>query len=148
MKKLKKIVAVSLAGMMLLTGCGASFDVSSSALETYADEQSGVYADVTDNYSEYDYVEGVYVAETDGAHVELWDFNNAEYAGGWFTNNVESTKTMAASHSGSSNSEGGDYSFNVDGTYYRILFSGDKGIYAYGTKENVNQALSSMGIVK
>lgn len=55
----------------MLTGCGASFDVTPSTLESYANSNSGIYSDVTSDFSSYDYVEGVYVAETDGAHVEL-----------------------------------------------------------------------------
>lgn len=148
MKGFKKLLTVSAVALML-TGCGASFDVTPSTLENYASSNSGVYSDVTSDYSSYGYVEGVYVAETDGAHVELWDMSSKDNASAWFSGNVEELKAGSSSSAGSNTTSSGDYTINVSGACYRVLFCNDKGIYAYGdTKEAVNSALSSMNIIK
>lgn len=147
MKKRRILAAWGLT-MAFLSGCGASFDVSQSTLEDYANDNEGVYADVTSDYSDYDYVEGVYVVETDDIHVELWDLDSTTDASAWFQNNVETLKSTAKTNSGSSTSNGGNYKFNTDDGYYRILFSEDEGVYAHGDKEAVDAALSTMGIAK
>ena len=148
MKGLKKLLPVSIVALML-TGCGASFDVTPSTLENYASSNSGIYSDVTSDYSSYDYVEGVYVTETDDAHVEMWDFDTKINASAWFSENVEDLKSGSSSISGSNTTTSGDYTINTSETCYRVLFCNDKGIYAYGDdKDAVNSVLSSMNITK
>lgn len=148
MKKLGYLAAVSFVGAMMLTGCGASFSVSSSVLEDYADHNSGLYADVTSDYADTSSLEGVYVMETDDIHVELWDWEDTAHASAWFQDNMEILKDESSSHSGSDTTSGGDYSFKTLGKYYRLLFSDDQGIYAYGDKEALNNALIEMNIIE
>lgn len=144
----KGLLVASLIGVVMLTGCGASFSISATDLEKYSENNSAVYADMSDSYTEtYDYLDGLYVMEKDDVHVELWDLDTAQNASKWFESNVEDIKEGSKSSSGSSTSSGGSYTISTDDMVYRILFSGDKGIYAYGdTKDSVNKVLADLNI--
>lgn len=68
----KHLLVASLIGVAMLTGCGASFQISASDLEKYSEDNSAVYSDVSDSYTEaYDYLDGLYVMEKDDVHIEL-----------------------------------------------------------------------------
>lgn len=127
----KGLLVASLIGVVMLTGCGASFSISASDLEKYSEDNSAVYADMSDSYTDtYDYLDGLYVMEKDDVHVELWDLDTTQNASKWFESNVEDIKEGSKSSSGSSTS-----------------FSEDKGIYAYGdTKDSVNKVLVDLNI--
>jgi hypothetical protein len=127
----KGLLVASLIGVVMLTGCGASFSISASDLEKYSEDNSAVYADMSDSYTDtYDYLDGLYVMEKDDVHVELWDLDTTQNASKWFESNVEDIKDGSKSSSGSSTS-----------------FSEDKGIYAYGdTKDSVNKVLVDLNI--
>lgn len=127
----KGLLVASLIGVVMLTGCGASFSISASDLEKYSEDNSAVYADMSDSYTDtYDYLDGLYVMEKDDVHVELWDLDTTQNASKWFESNVEDIKEGSKSSSGSSTS-----------------FSEDKGIYAYGdTKDSVNKVLADLNI--
>lgn len=131
-----------------LTGCGASFSISATDLEKYSEDNSAVYADMSDSYTEtYDYLDGLYVMEKDDVHIELWDLDTTQNASKWFESNVEDIKEGSKSSSGSSTSSGGSYIISTDDMVYRVLFSEDKGIYAYGdTKDSVNKVLADLNI--
>lgn len=144
----KGLLVASLIGVVMLTGCGASFSISASDLEKYSEDNSAVYADMSDSYTEtYDYLDGLYVMEKDDVHIELWDLDTTQNASKWFESNVEDIKEGSKSSSGSSTSSGGSYTISTDDMVYRILFSEDKGIYAYGdTKDSVNKVLADLNI--
>lgn len=144
----KGLLVASLIGVVMLTGCGASFSISASDLEKYSEDNSAVYADMSDSYTDtYDYLDGLYVTEKDDVHVELWDLDTTQNASKWFESNVEDIKEGSKSSSGSSTSSGGSYTISTDDMVYRILFSEDKGIYAYGdTKDSVNKVLADLNI--
>lgn len=144
----KGLLVASLIGVVMLTGCGASFSISASDLEKYSEDNSAVYADMSDSYTDtYDYLDGLYVMEKDDVHVELWDLDTTQNASKWFESNVEDIKECSKSSSGSSTSSGGSYTISTDDMVYRILFSEDKGIYAYGdTKDSVNKVLADLNI--
>lgn len=127
----KGLLVASLIGVVMLTGCGASFSISASDLEKYSEDNSAVYADMSDSYTDtYDYLDGLYVMEKDDVHVELRDLDTTQNASKWFESNVEDIKDGSKSSSGSSTS-----------------FSEDKGIYAYGdTKDSVNKVLVDLNI--
>lgn len=77
----KGLLVASLIGVVMLTGCGASFSISASDLEKYSEDNSAVYADMSDSYTDtYDYLDGLYVMEKDDVHVELWDLNTTQNA--------------------------------------------------------------------
>lgn len=132
----------------MLTGCGASFSISATDLEKYSEDNSAVYADMSDSYTEtYDYLDGLYVMKKDDVHIELWDLDTTQNASKWFESNVDGIKEGSKSSSGSSTSSGGSYTISTDDMVYRILFSEDKGIYAYGdTKDSVNKVLADLNI--
>lgn len=144
----KGLLVASLIGVVMLTGCGASFSISATDLEKYSEDNSAVYADMSDSYTEtYDYLDGLYVMEKDDVHIELRDLDTTQNASKWFESNVEDIKEGSKSSSGSSTSSGGSYTISTDDMVYRILFSEDKGIYAYGdTKESVNKVLADLNI--
>jgi hypothetical protein len=144
----KGLLVASLIGVVMLTGCGASFSISASDLEKYSEDNSAVYADMSDSYTDtYDYLDGLYVMEKDDVHVELRDLDTTQNASKWFESNVEDIKEGSKSSSGSSTSSGGSYTISTDDMVYRILFSEDKGIYAYGdTKDSVNKVLADLNI--
>lgn len=144
----KGLLVASLIGVVMLTGCGASFSISATDLEKYSEDNSAVYADMSDSYTEtYDYLDGLYVMEKDDVHVELRDLDTTQNASKWFESNVEDIKEGSKSSSGSSTSSGGSYTISTDDMVYRILFSEDKGIYAYGdTKDSVNKVLADLNI--
>lgn len=144
----KGLLVASLIGVVMLTGCGASFSISASDLEKYSEDNSAVYADMSDSYTDtYDYLDGLYVMEKDDVHVDLWDLDTTQNASKWFESNVEDIKEGSKSSSGSSTLSGGSYTISTDDMVYRILFSEDKGIYAYGdTKDSVNKVLADLNI--
>lgn len=144
----KGLLVASLIGVVMLTGCGASFSISATDLEKYSEDNSAVYADMSDSYTDtYDYLDGLYVMEKDDVHVELWDLDTTQNASKWFESNVEDIKEGSKSSSGSSTSSGGSYTISTDDMVYRILFSEDKDIYAYGdTKDSVNKVLADLNI--
>ena len=144
----KGLLAASLIGVVMLTGCGASFSISATDLEKYSEDNSAVYADMSDSYTDtYDYLDGLYAMEKDDVHVELLDLDTTQNASKWFESNVEDIKEGSKSSSGSSTSSGGSYTISTDDMVYRILFSEDKGIYAYGdTKDSVNKVLADLNI--
>lgn len=144
----KGLLVASLIGVVMLTGCGASFSISATDLEKYSEDNSAVYADMSDSYTEtYDYLDGLYVMEKDDVHIELRDLDTTQNASKWFESNVEGIKEGSKSSSGSSTSSGGRYTISTDDMVYRILFSEDKGIYAYGdTKDSVNKVLADLNI--
>lgn len=144
----KGLLVASLIGVVMLTGCGASFSISASDLEKYSEDNSAVYADMSDSYTDtYDYLDDLYVMEKDDVHVELRDLDTTQNASKWFESNVEDIKEGSKSSSGSSTSSGGSYTISTDDMVYRILFSEDKGIYAYGdTKDSVNKVLADLNI--
>lgn len=144
----KGLLVASLIGVVMLTGCGASFSISASDLEKYSEDNSAVYADMSDSYTDtYDYLDGLYVMEKDDVHVELRDLDTTQNASKWFESNVEDIKEGSKSSSGSSTSSGGSYTISTDDMVYRILFSEDKGIYTYGdTKDSVNKVLADLNI--
>lgn len=147
MKK-KGLLVAGMLGVVMLTGCGASFQIDAADLEKYSDDNEGVYADMSDNYKDtYDYIDGVYVMEKDDVHVELWDMDRPSNASKWFNSNVETLKEDSKSSSGSNTTSGGEYTITTDDMVYRVLFSEDKGIYAYGdTKDSVNKVLTDLNI--
>lgn len=140
----KGLLVASPIGVVMLTGCGASFSISASDLEKYSEDNSAVYADMSDSYTDtYDYLDGLYVMEKDDVHVELRDLDTTQNASKWFESNKEGSK----SSSGSNTSSGDSYTITTDDMVYRILFSEDKGIYAYGdTKDSVNKVLADLNI--
>lgn len=144
----KGLLVASLIGVVMLTGCGTSFSISASDLEKYSEDNSAVYADMSDSYTDtYDYLDGLYAMEKDDVHVELWDLDTTQNASKWFESNVEDIKEGSKSSSGSSTSSGGSYTISTDDRVYRLLFSEDKGIYAYGdTKDSVNKVLADLNI--
>lgn len=144
----KGLLVVEMIGVAMLTGCGASFQINATDLEKYSNSNSGVYADMSDSYTDtYDYIDGVYVMEKDDVHVELWDIDKPSNASKWFESNVETLKDGSKSSSGSNTISGGEYTITTDNMVYRILFSEDKGIYAYGdTKDSVNKVLADLNI--
>lgn len=145
----KGLLVAGLIGVVMLTGCGASFQIDASDLENYSKNNSAVYADMSDTYTDtYDYIDGVYIMEKDDVHVELWDMDKPSNASKWFNSNVETLKEGSKSSSGSSTTSGGNYTITTDDdAVYRILFSEDKGIYAYGdTKDSVNKVLADLNI--
>lgn len=144
----KGLLVVGIIGVAMLTGCGASFQINATDLEKYSNSNSGVYADMSDSYTDtYDYIDGVYVMEKDDVHVELWDIDKPSNALKWFESNVETLKDGSKSSSGSNTISGGEYTITTDNMVYRILFSEDKGIYAYGdTKDSVNKVLADLNI--
>lgn len=144
----KHLLVVGLIGVVMFTGCGANFQISASDLEKYSDDNSAVFSDVSDSYTEaYDYLDGLYVMEKDDVHVELWDIDSSKNASKWFESNVEDLKEDSKSSSGSSTTSGGDYTITTDDMVYRVLFSDDKGIFAYGdTKNSVNKVLADLNI--
>ena len=144
----KGLLVASLIGVVMLTGCGASFSISATDLEKYSEDNSAVYADMSDSYTEtYDYLDGLYVMEKDDVHIELWDLDTTQNASKWFESNVDGIKEGSKSSSGSSTSSGDRYTISTDDMVYRILFSEDKGIYAYGdTKDSVNKVLADLNI--
>jgi uncharacterized lipoprotein YehR (DUF1307 family) len=152
MKKFKRFITAALAVATLvvtLTGCGSvSFDVSKSDFETYAKNNSGTLTDVTSNHSDVSNVENVSLLTIGSASVELWDFSSTEAASQWIDDTQKTLSNGAKSYSGSAGSNGGSYTITTSDKYYRILFSGDKGIYAYGDKDAVNSALSALNIAK
>lgn len=147
MKK-KGLLVVGIIGVAMLTGCGASFQINATDLEKYSNSNSGVYADMSDSYTDtYDYIDGVYVMEKDDVHVELWDIDKPSNASKWFESNVETLKDGSKSSSGSNTISGGEYTITTDNMVYRILSSEDKGIYAYGdTKDSINKVLADLNI--
>lgn len=144
----KHLLVASLIWVAMLTGCGASFQISASDLEKYSEDNSAVYSDVSDSYTEaYDYLDGLYVMEKDDVHIELWDINSSKNASKWFESNVEDLKEDSKSSSGSSTTSGGNYTITTDDMVYRVLFSDDKGIFAYGdTKDSVNKVIADLNI--
>ena len=89
----KGLLVVGMIGVAMLTGCGASFQINATDLEKYSNSNSGVYADMSDSYTDtYDYIDGVYVMEKDDVHVELWDIDKPSNASKWFESNVETLK--------------------------------------------------------
>lgn len=144
----KGLLVAGLIGVVMLTGCGASFSISATDLEKYSNDNKAVYADMSDSYTDtYDYIDGVYVMEKDDVHVELWDIDRPSNASKWFESNVETLKEGSKSSSGSSTTSGGEYTITTDDIVYRVLFSEDKGIYAYGdSKDSVNKVLADLNI--
>lgn len=144
----KHLLVASLFGVVLLWGCGASFQISASDLEKYSEDNSAVYSDVSDSYTEtYDYLDGLYIMEKDDVHVELQDIDSSKNASKWFESNVKDLKEDSKSSSGSSTTSGGNYTITTDDMIYRVLFSDDKGIFAYGdTKDSVNKVLADLNI--
>lgn len=144
----KGLLVAGLIGVVMLTGCGASFSISASDLEKYSNDNKAVYADMSDSYTDtYDYIDGVYIMEKDDVHVELWDLDKPSNASKWFESNVETLKEGSKSSSGSNTTSGGSYTITTDDMVYRVLFSEDKGIYAYGdTKDSVNKVLADLNI--
>lgn len=58
----KGLLVASLIGVVMLTGCGTSFSISASDLEKYSEDNSAVYADMSDSYTDtYDYLDGLKV---------------------------------------------------------------------------------------
>ena len=117
-------------------------------MEKYSDDNSAVFSDVSDSYTEtYNYLDGLYVIEKDDVHVELLDIDSSKNASKWFESNVEDLKKDSKSSSGSSTTSGGNYTIMTDDMVYRVLFSDDKGIFAYGdTKDSVNKVLADLNI--
>lgn len=74
--KISKILATGMLCVTLLTGCGASFEITPDALETYAENNDGEYYDASEDKAEEAYLDGMYKMVTDGVHLELWDMDN------------------------------------------------------------------------
>jgi hypothetical protein len=150
-KKFKVVLAATVMTAMVLTGCGASFDISGSDLENYADKNDSFeFYDDSSIYEDEDYIDGVYVIESDETHVELWDLSSTSRAQSWFDDEVESlTGINGASYSGSETSSGGDYTIKDSEVVYRLLFSNDKFIYSYSdSKETLTEVLEGIGVIE
>lgn len=62
----KHLLVAGLIGVVMLTGCGANFQISASDLEKYSDDNSAVFSDASDSYTKtYNYLDGLYVMEKD-----------------------------------------------------------------------------------
>lgn len=144
---MKKIFTIcfSLLCIFSLSGCSKDFSIDSATLKKWGD----VFNDVSESYSRYTYIDGVYVAEKNNVHVELWDCDNSSDAKKWFSGNVETLKETAKTHVGSNTNSNGDYTITKDGKVYRIMFSDDKGIYSYANdKDSLNKALKELNIIE
>lgn len=50
-------ISSRLFGVAMLTGCGANFQISASDLEKYSEDNSAVFSDVSNSYTEtYNYL--------------------------------------------------------------------------------------------
>lgn len=145
----KKVFLVSILMVLMLTGCGAKFEISGSDLQDYAVANEGQYADVSDQFG-YDYLDNCYVMEVGNTHIELWDMDNTNTAYSWYEAMSEKLKADAKMSTGSNTSKSGDYTVTSrDDIAYRILFSEDKCIYAEGYyKDEINTILSGLGVIK
>lgn len=142
---MKRLILTALCSTLLLTGCAPKFDVKPSSLEKYAEEHDGVFTDKTEEYVVDLAIDGLYLVDTDDAHIELWDWDNTDNCRSWFNTNVEERLQTSKSYSKSSTSKAGTASMtDENGDYYKIYFSEDKGIYACGAKDSVNKALDEM----
>lgn len=142
---MKRLILTALCSTLLLTGCTASFDVKPSSLEKYAEEHDGVFTDKTEEYSEDLAIDGLYLVDTDDAHVELWDWGNTDDCRSWFHENVEAKLETSKSYSKSNTSKAGTASItDENGDYYKICFSKDKGIFACGDKDSVHEILDEI----
>lgn len=149
MKKRPIVLFIAICIIAALTGCGTNFTVSNAELSDYAENHEGIFADITSDYSEVTQIEGCYIAEADGVHVELWDFDSTDSAGSWFSDNLEDLKEAYSNYTGSTSSSSGDYSFFTDGKFYHLMYCNDLGIWAEGSdKEAVNKVLIDLGIIK
>ena len=142
---MKKIVLTALCSTLLLTGCAPKFDVKPSSLEKYAEEHDGVFTDKTEEYSEDLAIDGLYLVDTDDAHVELWDWGNTDDCRSWFHENVEVKLETSKSYSQSNTSKAGTASItDKNGDFCEVKFSEDKGIFACGDKDSVKKVLDEI----
>lgn len=149
MRKKTTVLFTTIYIIMALTGCGANFNVSDSELKTYAENNAGVFTDISDNYGNVEQIEGCYVTEVDGVHVELWDFDSTENAGTWFNSNLADIKEDSSSFSGSTSKSSGDYSVTKNSIFYRLMYCNEIGIWAEGNdKDAVNKVLAELNIIK
>lgn len=140
--------ALMLGVLILMTGCGADFDIDASTLETYATEHEADYADLSDDFDDTPYVNGTYVIESGGIHVEMWEFDNKSHAQSWFTENVGDYKDSAEYSAGTNLVNSGNYIIRKDDTSYRILFSDNVGIFARGdSTDDVNAVLIDLNVI-
>lgn len=146
--KIPKILATGMLCVTLLTGCGASFEITPDALETYAENNDGEYYDASEDKAGEAYLDGMYKMVTDGVHLELWDMDSTENAKLWFETNVDNVQRSGSkSHVVTTTSKSGDATIVTDAGYYRILFCDDKGIIVLGEKDKVDKALKDLNII-
>lgn len=133
-----KRCAVVLMLLILITGCGADFGVSSYDLTEYAATADGVVEETLGGYS----------MDVEGAHVEFTNMVTRDDAAVWFENQYDSLHEESSSSAGSKMTESGDYWFVIDGEYHRILFDEEQCVYAYGEKDAVVEALKGIRVIK
>ena len=139
-----KITAIALVIALALVGCGASFSVTPTDFEKYANSNGYTYSEETEeNLSDYD-VQNIATITNDLCSIELWTFNSG--ADKWFTDTIEYLKKDSKGYSGSTTFDSGDYTFLGDGSY-RVLFCDNLGIKASGDKEAIEAALRDLNIV-
>lgn len=147
----KFFTTAAIMTVMMLTGCGANSNIDTTVadLENYAYKHENItFTDVTDDYKNIDYIEALGIVETADVHIELWDMDGTVSAASWFKNNSADLEEQSNGYAGSTDDDSGDYSYSIDGEYYRLIYAKDKGVYAYGTKTEVNKLLKNLNIIE
>lgn len=144
-----RVTAISLALLLLLVGCGASFSVTPADFEQYANSEKCTYVEITEEDTERYSLKSVVAIDDiitlDGScRIELWTFEDG--ADKWFTETVAALKEESKYYSGSTTVHSGDYKFTGEDNY-RILFCDNLGIKAKGNGYSIEEVLKELDVI-
>lgn len=151
-KKIVSVLALLVVAVLLLTSCGAKFKITPEEFIEYAQTNDLISGEVTDEIKAgtdsetAKLLKSVHVMQNENVHIELWVWQDTDTAGRWFQSNKETLEYKASSNSGSDTTDSGNYTFKIDDVTYKLLFSGNSGIYAYGDKAELKDILKALKI--
>lgn len=155
MKKIKNIISLIICfiAVLTVTGCKDKKSITADEFKNTMESNDYTVQEATDQFSEYDYVEKVYIAlSSDSSYqIEFYQLSDDDYATSFYNNNksiFEESKSSKNSETSVSMANYSKYTLETNGKYKVISRINNTAIYLNVDaeyKEDVKSILKKLG---
>lgn len=155
MKKIKILTSliICFVAILTITGCKDKKSITANEFKNTMESNHYIVQEATNQFSEYDYVEKVYIAlSSDSSYqIEFYQLSDDNYATSFYNNNksiFEKSKSSKSSETSVSMANYSKYTLQTDGKYKVISRIDNTAIYLNvdtDNKNDVNSILKKLG---
>lgn len=155
MKKIKNIISLIICfiAVLTVTGCKDKKSITADEFKNTMESNDYTVQEATDQFSEYDYVEKVYIAliSDSSYQIEFYQLSDDDYATSFYNNNksiFEESKSSKNSETSVSMANYSKYTLETNGKYKVISRINNTAIYLNVDaeyKEDVKSILKKLG---